>query len=74
MGYSDNVVYPSVVRKQITQVENRFTTYLLLIYFVKSMFFSSITLREVRLFHVIKEKARSSSLRKVLVMVPKGRI
>ena len=54
--YRDNVVYTSVARKQITQVENRFTTYLLLIYFVKGMFFSSITLREVRLFHVIDQR------------------
>ena len=54
--YRDNVVYPSVARKQISQVENRFTTYLLLIYFVKAMFFSSITLREVRLFHVIDQR------------------
>ena len=54
--YRDNVVYTSVARKQITQVENRFTTYLLLIYFVKAMFFSSITLREVRLFHVIDQR------------------
>ena len=54
--YRDNVVYTSVARKQITQVENRFTTYLLLIYFVKGMFFASITLREVRLFHVIDQR------------------
>ena len=54
--YRDNVVYTSVARKQITQVENRFTTYLLLIYFVKAMFFSYITLREVRLFHVIDQR------------------
>ena len=54
--YRDNVVYTSVARKQVTQVENRFTTYLLLIYFVKGMFFSSITLREVRLFHVIDQR------------------
>ena len=54
--YRDNVVYTSVGRKQITQVENGFTTYLLLIYFVKGMFFSSITLREVRLFHVIDQR------------------
>ena len=54
--YRDNVVYTSVARKQVTQVENRFTTYLLLIYFVKAMFFSSITLREVRLFHVIDQR------------------
>ena len=54
--YRDNVVYTNVARKQITQVENRFTTYLLLIYFVKGMFFSSITLREVRLFHVIDQR------------------
>ena len=54
--YRDNVVYTSVARKQITHVENRVTTYLLLIYFVKGMFFSSITLREVRLFHVIDQR------------------
>ena len=54
--YRDNVVYTSVARKQITQVENRFTIYLLLIYFVKGMFFASITLREVRLFHVIDQR------------------
>ena len=54
--YRDNVVYTSVARKQITQVENGFTTYLLLIYFVKAMFFSYITLREVRLFHVIDQR------------------
>ena len=54
--YRDNVVYTSVARKQISQVENRFTTYLLLIYFVKAMFFSYITLREVRLFHVIDQR------------------
>ena len=54
--YRDNVVYTSVARKQITQVENRFTTYLLLIYFVKGVFFSSITLREVRLFHVTDQR------------------
>ena len=56
IGYSDNVVYPSVVRKQITQAENRFTTYLLLIYFIKAMFFSYITLSEVWLFHLIDQR------------------
>ena len=54
--YRDNVVYTSVARKQITQVENRFTTYLLLIYFVKAMFFSYITLSEVWLFHLIDQR------------------
>ena len=54
--YRDNVVYTSVARKQITQVENRLTTYLLLIYFVKAMFFSYITVIEVRLFYVIDQR------------------
>ena len=54
--YRDNVVYTSVARKQITQVENRFTTYLLLIYFVKAMFFSYITLSEVWLFNLIDQR------------------
>ena len=50
------VVYPSVARKQITQVENRFTTYLLLISLVKAMLFCYITLRKVWLFHVIDQR------------------
>ena len=54
--YRDNVVYTSVARKQITQVENRFTTYLLLISLVKAMLFCSITLRKVWLFHVIDQR------------------
>ena len=50
------VVYPSVARKQITQVENRFTTYLLLISLVKAMLFCYITLRKVWLFHMIDQR------------------
>ena len=50
------VVYPSVARKQIIQVENRFTTYLLLISLVKAMLFCYITLRKVWLFHVIDQR------------------